>query len=440
MRRVLCAVLLCCCLVCPARAETVIRYWVNDRHDADFMTSVIDQFNAENTSGIRVEMRIIPSDFERQVSLAYYSGSAPDIIGQSITLRTFAENGMLLPLNDFIDADEDYLRVNEPYDHAIENLNALNGQLYWVPSGTRSGVRVIYNKDLLERCGETEIPATLSDFIDLAGRITSLGAGKFWGIGFTSDSPFERLLEMCAQVSGIYYYDYTNGRFDFSGYAPVLEEGRRFFTENIAYPESLSVDNMRSLFTQGMFALWGNASQEAAVFTRQLPIEDFEWGVAPVPSLTGEIQGALQLTYTKGYAILSSTAHPDAAWEVIRYLQSEEVLKNYLEQGYCLPLSSCMASAVDSAETGRLADFALLPYESVYPAVPEIDLSGASYREVFWQAVTGEIGIEEAIADLNQRYNAALDADLTAGSVRRLIIPDYDPMDPDGGTPEYLSE
>ena len=129
-----------------------------------------------------------------------------------------------------------------------------------------------------------------------------------------------------AQVSSIYYYYYVNGKFDFSGYKEILEKGKRFIDEEIAYPDQQGVDNMRALFAEGEFALWGNASQEAGVVASQLEIDDFEWGVAGVPSLDGESKGALQTTPSKGYAIMSSSEHPDEAWKVIQYFQSEEFL------------------------------------------------------------------------------------------------------------------
>ena len=428
--------------VVPAMADdvTTITYWVNDRHDSEYMTEMVEKYNKENTDNIYIDMQIITDDYENMISLAYTGGTAPDIIGQSVTLKNFVDNDMLIPLNDYIDADEEYQKVNEPYEHAYEGLNYMNGNLYWVYSGMRSGVRIEYNKDLLEKNGYTEIPKTLDEYIDMAKAITEAGDGEYYGIGFTSSSPFERQLEMIAQVSGIYYYDYVNGKFDFSGYKEILEKGKRFIDEEIAYPDQQGVDNMRALFAEGEFALWGNASQEAGVFTSQLPIEDFEWGVAEVPSLDGEIKGALQTTPSKGYAIMSSSEHPDEAWKVIQYFQSEEFLKGCLENGYCLPITSYMDEKIDKSKIGRLADFSLLDYESVYPAVPTINLTGDDYRTVMWNAIMGYVDVDDAIEDLNTRYNAAYDADIESGSVKRLVIEDYDPLHPSDGTATYLDK
>ena len=428
--------------VVPAMADdvTTITYWVNDRHDSEYMTEMVEKYNKENTDNIYIDMQIITDDYENMISLAYTGGTAPDIIGQSVTLKNFVDNDMLVPLNDYIDADEEYQKVNEPYEHAYEGLNYMDGNLYWVYSGMRSGVRIEYNKDLLEKSGYTEIPKTLDEYIDMAKKITEDGNGEYYGIGFTSSSPFERQLEMMAQVSGIYYYDYVNGKFDFSGYKEILEKGKRFIDEEIAYPDQQGVDNMRALFAEGEFALWGNASQEAGVFTSQLPIEDFEWGVAEVPSLDGEIKGALQTTPSKGYAIMSSSEHPDEAWKVIQYFQSEEFLKGYLENGYCLPITSYMDEKIDKSKIGRLADFSLLDYESVSPAVPTINLTGDDYRTVMWNAIMGYVDVDDAIEDLNTRYNEAYDADIESGSVKRLVIEDYDPLHPSDGTATYLDK
>ena len=428
--------------VVPAMADdvTTITYWVNDRHDSEYMTEMVEKYNKENTDNIYIDMQIITDDYENMISLAYTGGTAPDIIGQSVTLKNFVDNDMLVPLNDYIDADEEYQKVNEPYEHAYEGLNYMDGNLYWVYSGMRSGVRIEYNKDLLEKSGYTEIPKTLDEYIDMAKKITEDGNGEYYGIGFTSSSPFERQLEMMAQVSGIYYYDYVNGKFDFSGYKEILEKGKRFIDEEIAYPDQQGVDNMRALFAEGEFALWGNASQEAGVFTSQLPIEDFEWGVAEVPSLDGEIKGALQTTPSKGYAIMSSSEHPDEAWKVIQYFQSEEVLKGYLENGYCLPITSYMDEKIDKSKIGRLADFSLLDYESVYPAVPTINLTGDDYRTVMWNAIMGYVDVDDAIEDLNTRYNEAYEADIESCSVKRLVIEDYDPLHPSDGTATYLDK
>ena len=48
--------------------------------------------------------------------------------------------------------------------------------------------------------------------------------------------------------------------------------------------------------------------------------------------------------------------------------------------------------------------------------------------------------MDEAIEDLNTRYNDALERALEAGSTQRVIIEDYDPAHPSAGTVTYSAE
>jgi multiple sugar transport system substrate-binding protein len=49
----------------------------------------------------------------------------------------------------------------------------------------------------------------------------------------------------------------------------------------------------------------------------------------------------------------------------------------------------------------------------------------------------GDISADEAIADLNKRYNEALENDIKIGKTKRIVIKDFDPLHPGEGTVEY---
>lgn len=425
---------------------TVVKVWTNDRHDSEYVDQKIKEFNESNDKGIKIEMTVVTDDYANMLSMAYSSGTAPDIAGVSagmsgFDLKTFADAKILEPLNDRI-TDGEYEKVTEASKHQYEGINMIDGNVYWIPTGMRSGVRIEYNKDLLNAAGLTEFPDTLDGVVALAKKITEDGAGKTYGVGFTSSVPFNRWIEGTCETSGIYRYDYKNGKFDFDGYKPVIEKANQFFQDKSVLPGSVSqgVDAMRAQFAEGSFGIWGNASQEAGVFTDQFPITKFDWGVASVPTLDGEVKGALTIQPQKGYMMLSSSKHKDAAWEVIKYFSSEDFLKGYLEGGYCLPISAYMNEKIDASKTGRLADFKLQDYESVYPAVPAVAIQGDDYMTTLWNAIMGNVSADDAIADLNKRYNEALDNDVSMGKIRRLVIKDFDSMNPNAGTIEYLDK
>lgn len=422
---------------------TTINFWTNNRHDESYMTQMIDAFNASHTD-VQINYTILTDDWLNSVQLAYQGGTAPDIISvqasDDLVLPTYVDAGMLSSLSDYISDDTDFQTVTEPYDHMYEGLNSIGDDIYWVPCGVRSGSRIEYNEDLVEAAGYTEIPDTLEGVVELAKAATT---GDTYGVGFTSSSAFSRWLEGVGEMSGCTHdgYDYTTGTYDFSSWKDLLNTAAEFYTDGSVLPgsETQGVDSSRALFAEGSFAIWGNASQEAGVFTDQFPC-DFDWGVSELPTMTGEVEGALSYSPNLGYAMLSSCENKDAAWEVISYFSSEDFLKGYFEDGYSIPLSDYMTSVVDTSGIGRLADFALTDYEDVYPSTPAITLEGDTYGTVFMNVIEGYETADDAIADLNTRYNDALESGIANGTCERVVVEDYDPLHPSQGTVTYLTE
>ena len=109
--------------------------------------------------------------------------------------------------------------------------------------------------------------------------------------------------------------------------------------------------------------------------------------------------------------------------KVIEYFGSEKFLKGYLEAGSHLPISTYMDKIVDKSKTGRLADFALKSYESVYPLEPAVTPEGKIYADALWSAcLTGGPSIDKTITDLNKTYNDALDKEVKMGKIQRFKV------------------
>ena len=426
--------------------KTVVNIWTNDRHDAEYFNTKVAEFN-QSHSDIEIKITTVVEDYPNMLVMGYSSGNAPDLFymnagGTGFDIQPFVNSGMLVPYPDSVLDDPEFSRVVEPRTHVYEGYNAVDGVQYTAFSVQRSGTRMIYNMDLLAKAGITELPTTLEELVDDAKAVTAVGKGNFYGIATCSSAQFERWLEGICNKSGAYHYDYVNGRFDFSSFAEPLKLAQRFFTDGSMFPGSNTqgVDAMRAQFANGTFAIWGNASQEAGVFTDQFPITDFEWAVGELPSMDGTVKGAVIAKPQKGLFMFSSSKNQDAAWEVVKYLNSEEFVKGYVEKGYALPLTEYMAGVVDMSKIGRLADFALVPYESMHPAVPSVTVAGDPYAVALWNVVVNGGDVDKVIAQLNTSYNEALDRDVKLGKVRRLVIKDFDPVHPGEGTIEYLDK
>ncbi len=427
-----------------AKAKTVVEIWSNDRHDLEYLNQKIDEFNKTNAE-IEIKHTTIVDNYPNMLVMGFTSGNAPDLFymnarGTGFDLQTFVDAGMLTAYPDSLLDDPDFAKVTDARKHIVEGVNAVGGVPYAIFNVVRSGSRMIYNKDLFAKSGITTFPTTLAELVDVADKIAQDGKGQYYGIATCASAQFERWLEGIITKSGIYHYDFENGVFDFSDYREAILLAQKFFSTGAMFPGSNSqgVDAMRAQFANGTFALWGNASQEAGVFTDQFPISDFEWGVAELPSLDGTIKGTVDSRPQKGLFMFSSSKNKDAAWEVIKYLNSEAFVKGYIEQGYALPLSAHMQQVVDMSKIGRLADFAPVSYEGLYPSVPAVSVSGEPYAVAIWNTIVNNGNVDRTIADLNKKYNEALDRDLKLGKVKRVVIKNYDPLNPNANPVTFL--
>lgn len=431
--------------------KTVIEVWTEDRHDATYVNEMVEKYNQTNPDNIEIKLTTVTENYFSMLSMAYSSGTAPDLAGVSAAsiapaeFKMYVESGLFKSLDSYIaDAGAEFEKVTDISKHHFQGMNTFGDSVYWVPTAVRSGVRVIYNENLTKEAGMTEFPKTMADMAALSRKITTDGNGQYYGFATTSSSPFVRLLQGVAEMSGqnAYGYDYVNGVFDFSGFKEIVQQYGALLKDDSLFPGSPTqgVDAMRAQFADGKIGLWANASQEAGVFTEQFPVKDFEWKTALPPTIGGEIKGALSSTPQKGLLMMSGTKNADAAWKVIEFFSSEEFIKGYCEGGYALPYSSYISSVVDNSKAGRISDFALTPYENVYPTAPAVTVEGDNAAVVLVNAAMGLVDIDEAIKDLNTRYNQALERDLADGKVQRLTIKDYNPLKPNEGTFTYTDK
>ena len=96
-------------------------------------------------------------------------------------------------------------KVNDFDNVLFEGVNVLGDDVY-VPSGMRSGSRIIFNKELFEAADGSSYKIKWT--CDVAKVLTENGNGESYGTIFPGQSsPFERWLEGVAEMSGVIPYD-----------------------------------------------------------------------------------------------------------------------------------------------------------------------------------------------------------------------------------------
>lgn len=419
-----------------------ITIWTLNRHDADYMNSVIQKIN-EEYDDINVEYKIYTENFEQAVEIAFATNEAPDILfdGGSIYSK-FVGQGKFEPLDDYL---TDEMKAHFGEENFLEGINMYNGKIYSLPAiGTTA--RLIYNKGIFERAGITEVPKTVDEMADTAIIISQkLKDEGIYGFAQNLKSPsggLNRSVDFILMRSGGNYrgYDFTTGRYDFMPYKPILQAYQRMFTSGGAFPgcESLDIDPLRSQFANGkigMYISWTHS--EPGVYESQFPTTE-NWDVAQLPTIDGTVKGSQHMLLAGRWFLMNANSkNKDKAWTVMTVLYSDEVLKGYHENGLGnVTVKSVLDQITKQPDTiAKRPNLAFTDDDKLWPAAPS-DLTsivpeGKAMYDVFAELIFGvETDFDKALQDLTERYNKALDNAIADGLVKEIKYPNFNPKNP----------
>lgn len=419
--------------------KVTISYWTTNRHDMEYMTPLIEEFNNTNDH-IYIDYQVYADNYAQMLDLAFSTDSAPDVfqLGGTDTLDvTVNEKHRLLSLSQYM-TQEDFDRFGD--GAFVEGINMVNGEVYSYPY-TASACRLFYNQDIFDRVGISGPPTTLDELVEYARLVTEQLSGE--GIyGFAANyksasSSVARTIDVINMRSGGNRsgFDYSTGYYDFSTYAPVLEAFKELFAGGIAFPgcESLDIDPLRTQFAAGKIAMYMSVSHaEPGVYASQFPT-DQNWNCAQVPTISGNVDGKQQLWFGgSNISINADTAHPDEAWEVFQFLHSDEVMAGYHSAGLgTVMIPSAVEKADPPEATANMPDLEINENDVNYPLLPStVVVEGKDYYTVMIECIFGVTDIDSAIEDLNTRYNAAYDKEIEKG-VERIVYPNFTPLNQD---------
>lgn len=419
------------------KGEVTIKVWTLNRHDQDYMNSVVNKFNEEHKGSIKVEYQIYSENFTQSLDIALATNEGPDIFFDGSTAYTdHLPKGDLMPLDQFLTSE---FKARFGDGAFIEGINMHEGKIYSLPAiGTTP--RLFYNKGIFEKAGIDHPPATVAEMAKMAKQISDrLGSEKIYGFAANLKNPasaLQRSVDFILMRSGGVRegYDFKTGTYDFSGYKPILEAYRDIFTSNAAFPgsESLDIDPLRTQFAAGkigMYISWTHS--EPGVYANQFPTKE-EWAVAPLPTIDG-VKGSQTIFLAGRWFLMNAkTKHPEEAWKVMEYLYSDEVLAGYHERGLGLVMvPSALKIAKKPENVQKHPNLEFDEHDKVWPTVPTgVKPEGNDMYFVMNTVIFGAQNVDAAIADLNKRYNEALDKAEKDGKAARKIYPDFTPENP----------
>jgi multiple sugar transport system substrate-binding protein len=401
-----------------------ITFWQQDFQDQenDWYEALVDDFNAAHDD-IQVKIEVVPADaWEERLTAAQAAGSAPDVRTMNYGgIRDAASASEIAPVTSLISADA-WADVKEN----VLPLVTIDGEQYGYPLLVEPSAVLYYRTDLFEEAGldPNSPPQTWDELVDYAEQLTN---DEVFGL---------RLAQNAIDASwSTWGYQYNVGGLPISDdwstpqaddrHKPLLQafkdladSGALPPPDGIGYPDATP-------FGDGKFAMMANGSWAASLLINDYPDLVENIAVAPMPSFDGQ---SGQTTSTLGGWTLVVDGKSDDAQAAATFIEwaiggEPENVSSFFEitKFSKTPTRTSVDEAVNAlpdADTVNpwqatiAAD--VVPYAQGEPTYPW-DVSLAM-GEAIEAVMFGGVSVDDALADANDKIQAAIDNHGIAGA------------------------
>jgi ABC-type glycerol-3-phosphate transport system substrate-binding protein len=338
---------------------------------------------------IRVFFTMDPDNLVEQMPLDMEAGTAPDVLaGCCDFLPAWAQQGYLLDMSPYVAADLDQGTIDDWDPAQYKAFFTSGGHQFALPK-YHGALALYYNKDLFDeyRVDYPDAGWTHDDYLEAMKRLTHdrNGDGQIdlWGSMF--DIAWERLQVHVNSWGGRFVNPADNrlSLMDTPASLEAMEWLRARMWDDRVMASFLDVQNIetRQAFINQRIAMVEDGSWSLKDI---LAAAGFRIGVAPFPA--GPVR-KVTLATTDGFAIYAGTRHPEAAWELVKFLVSREYGRAMARANFLQP---ARASLVDEWIQLIRTEF---PREA-----QEIELAAFAEGHLQGYSVTAEIFADQADA------------------------------------------
>ena len=308
------------------KVQLVYRDWRTDWFPP-MVQQMLDEFHATHPN-IRVYYNLDPesNEFEEKSLVDLQAGTAPDVFqGCCSFLPIWAQKGYLLDLRPFVQADLDRATIEDWDPVQYKSFFTREGRQYALPK-YHGALALYYNKDLFDQA-RVDYPSDSwnhDDYLVVMKRISQYrnGAGKPSLWGSMIDISWERM-QVHVNAWGGHFADPsdpTKSQMADPAALQALEWIRARMWDEKVMATALDVQNKgtQEAFIAGQLAM---VEEGSWALKGILTNASFRVGLAAFPA--GPARRATLAT-TDGFGIYAGTKHPEAAWELLKFLISKE--------------------------------------------------------------------------------------------------------------------
>ncbi len=315
---------------------------------------VIPNFQ-ERYPNIKLNLMIVPYEqMDQKLLTMVAAGEPPDVFSQwgVSGFGDYYIRGLLLELTPYINRDNYNLEAFIP---GVVNIYERDGKLFSVPQVANYGTMMVYNRDLFDKAGLSYPPVDWDDeswnwdkMLQYAKKLTQNygeGANAQYGIDVSH-------LQQDIWAAAYLWDDdpftpehYETGlakstRLDSPGVIEAVQSVADLIYKHKVAPTPATaqvLSQLGPLFGTGKVGMTFMLPTQAYTNYQNAP---FRWGLAPKPWVKSN-----KTTWFNGtWFIARESKHPEEAWELIKYLTSEEAARDMAEvAGFLVPLKSIVA-------------------------------------------------------------------------------------------------
>jgi multiple sugar transport system substrate-binding protein len=323
---------------------------------------MLAQFHAAHPN-TRVFYTPDPEDFEEKVLADMQAGTAPDVFQACCAFfPILAQNGYTLDLRPYVKADLDQATIDDWDPAQYQSLFTRDGQQYGLPK-YHGALALYFNKDLFDEY-DVEYPDETwdhDDYLEAMKRLTQDrdGDGEIDLWGSTLDVSWDRI-QVHVNAWGGHFVDPDDPTRCLMAEPEALAamewiRARMWDDRVMATPLDVRNVSTRQAFVAEQVAMVEDGSWALKDI---LAGADFRVGVAPFPA--GPVR-RVTLATTDGFGIYAGTRHPEAAWELLKFLISEEYGRAMARTNFLQPARASLvdewAGFVRAEFPGKITDW-----------------------------------------------------------------------------------
>ncbi|KAB8193161.1 extracellular solute-binding protein [Nonomuraea phyllanthi] len=343
--------------------------------------------------GVKVEPRHIPfGDFNRTILQSAAGGELPDIalIGATST-QAMAEAGIIEDLSDRVAK----WGKQDAYLPSIWQTTQVGGKTYALPH-VADTYAVYYNTELLDEAG-VKPPKTWDEMAETARKLTS---GDRQGLAVSGvegeEGATALVIRILAAGGDVTKIDSPAANKALTQFKQLVDSGA--MSKGII---GWNEEDVKNQFANGRAAMMINSATYVSTLRKENP--DLKWKIALLPGDTRQVT----FLAAENLAITSGSSHPDAAWDLMTWMQDPKALAEYLPDRNKLATRDDVPADGDEARSV----FAEQLKSAWAPSGALAEHSSEVFTHVqgaLQAAISGSATVDQALAEAQQKIDKTL--------------------------------